>query len=121
MCRGVSGYDPSTDPHYIGSDDAPDTSEYAGKLTAELQALAMQQETLRSPGWEVIADHLLSEMQTAALDLVTFRENRTPAHFAFIQGQIATIQKLLSLPRRVRLEYEQKSVELAELQNPALA
>lgn len=114
------GYDPTTDPHWMG-EESPDPADHIAKLTDELQVLAAKMQTLSSPGWEMITDVLFGEMQSAALSLVAFDRDRNLLDVAYIQGQVTKIQAMLGLRERIRQQYDAKSVELAELQEPALA
>lgn len=113
-------YDPTTDPHWLG--EAPvDSTDQVTALEEELSGIAQMLETFAGGGWAVIEAALLRAQETARADLSIYRPNRDMAAIAYVQGQLSEIEHLLSLPESTRDQYDEKSVELAELLNPALA
>lgn len=115
-------YDPATDPRWLGSEvEAIETETEVALLTAQLSRLAAMMETFRSPGWAEVANDLTDNLNATARELTVFYRNRSLTDLAFVQGQIAKVQALLDLPKLVNQRYQEKSVELEQLQNPALA
>lgn len=113
-------YDPTTDPHWLG-DPPVDSTDQVTALEEELGGLSSMLETFRSDGWAVIEAALIRAQEQCRADLSIYRPNRDMAAIAYVQGQLTEVTHLLSLPESTRDQYDEKSVELAELLNPALA
>lgn len=114
-------YDPTTDPRWTGDYEMRDTEAEVRRMSEEVADLAAMRETFRTPGWVLLANRLIDANNAAARELVAYARDRTPADYAYAQGQIAKASAVVDLPRHIDSRYEELLAELDAIQNPALA